>query len=69
MEAALLQAVVPRGGDGAQGSGNEAMSADMAVVFPSYSLTDVDGVVHTCTVSKGTSTTTRSSRPTPCICM
>lgn len=52
MEAALLQAVVPGGGDGAQGSGDEATRAD-TLVFPSYSLTDVDGVVHTCTVRTG----------------
>lgn len=51
MEAALLQAIVPGGGDGAQSSGDETAMAD-TVVFPSYSLTDVDGVVHTCTVSK-----------------
>ena len=52
MEAALLQAVVPGGGDGAQGLGDEATRADTEV-FPSYSLTDVDGVVHTCTVRRG----------------
>lgn len=51
MEAALLQAIVPGSGGGAQGSGDEAMRAD-AVLFPSYSLTDVDGVVHTCTVRR-----------------
>lgn len=51
MEAALLQATVPTGVDGGQGSGDEAMRAD-TVVFPSYSLTDVDGVVHTCTVRR-----------------
>ena len=51
MEAALLQVVVSGGGDGAQRSGDEATRAD-TVVFPSYSLTDVDGVVHTCTVGE-----------------
>lgn len=53
MEAALLQAVVPVGGgdgDDERLSGDEAMRAD-TVVFPSYSLTNVDGVEHTCTVS------------------
>lgn len=42
MEAALLQATVPAGDD-------EGLRGD-SVVFPSYSLTDVDGVLHTCTV-------------------
>ncbi|CAN0097078.1 unnamed protein product [Scytosiphon promiscuus] len=42
MEAALLQATVPAADD-------EATGGD-PVVFPSYSLTDVDGVLHTCTV-------------------
>eukprot|EP00752_Nemacystus_decipiens_P011291 g10034.t1 len=66
MEAALLQAVVPGGGHGAQGSGDEATRADM--VFPSYSLTDVDGVVHTCTVreepEKAVSSGKKSATPT-----
>eukprot|EP00903_Cladosiphon_okamuranus_P007027 g6833.t1 len=44
LEAALLQATV-------QGRGDETTRAsDTAVTFPSYTLTDIDGVVHTCTV-------------------
>lgn len=45
MEAALLQATVPAGDD-------EGLKGD-SMVFPSYSLTDVDGVLHTCTVRPG----------------
>jgi len=58
MEAALLQAtsrVLPVGSggdDGVRGPEDEAVRAGAAVVFPSYSLTDVDGIVHTCTVSE-----------------
>lgn len=60
MEAALLQAtsrVMPVGSGGDDGGDfrgpdDEAMRADAAVVFPSYSLTDVDGIVHTCSVSE-----------------
>ncbi|CAN0276904.1 unnamed protein product [Pylaiella littoralis] len=53
MEEALLQSAVPVGGGGGDGdhsSGGGATKDDTVVVFPSYSLTDIDGVVHTCTV-------------------
>lgn len=52
MEAALAQATLASGvvdGDDQRSSG-EASRGESAV-FPSYTFTDVDGVLHTCTVS------------------
>lgn len=54
LEATRVKAVESGGGDGdaVRGPVDQAVRADAAVVFPSYSLTDVDGVVHKCTVSE-----------------